>query len=168
VNVFLDLQYLSVGINYNVSIHARYDAAYFQGVLTSLQSRLVRLNALLKSPVEQLVCLALLAFLATTVKIPKRQISYDWVIRQLRYTYAKAAREPVDLPKSLALWVLMAAAFSVTGAPEEWIRHAWSKTAMGHGWEVVKNHLMQVMWLESIHDGPGELLFRHLGRWKAQ
>lgn len=161
VNVFLDLQTLSFRINHIISTHARYNGAYFQEVLTTLQSRLMYLKT--KSPVEELVRLTLLAFLATTVKIPKRRISYDWLIKQLRETYAKAERDPADLAPSLKVWVLMGAGLSVTGAPEEWIRHGWSKIATrGQNWEDVKSHLMKIMWIESIHDGPGKLVFTHL------
>jgi hypothetical protein len=57
----------------------------------------------------------------------------------------------------------MVAAFAVTGPPAEWIRHGWSKVVTTDvDWEDVKSQLMQVMWIESIHDRPGKRFFGHL------
>ncbi|KAF2183292.1 hypothetical protein K469DRAFT_635233 [Zopfia rhizophila CBS 207.26] len=162
VNVFRDFQYLLLRINRNALKHARYNAACFQGVLTSLQSRLMHLGDLLDNPVEKLVRLTMLTFLTTTFKVPGRKIPYGWVVEQLGDAYTKVAGGPFKQDRSLRLWVLVTAAFTVTGAQEDWVREAWGKTDSGLDWAVVKNHLMRVMWIEIIHDRPGEMAFQQL------
>lgn len=143
--------------------HARYDAVCFQGVLTSLQSRLMNLRDLLENPIEELIRLTMLAFLTTTLKVPGRKIPYGWVVRQLSDVYAKVAINTLERDTSLRLWVLMTAAFTVTDAQEGWVREAWEKDSSELDWEAVKNHLIRVMWIEIIHDRPGEMAF-----WKLE
>lgn len=122
----------------------------------------MHLNDLLEDPIQELVRLTTLAFLTTTFKVPGRRIPYGWVVKQLGDTYAKVAGSPFEEDKSLHLWVLMTAAFTVTGAQEDWVREAWRKVDSGLGWAAVKNHLMRVMWIEMIHDKPGEMVFHEL------
>jgi hypothetical protein len=162
VNVFRDFQYLSLKINRNRLKHVRYNPAFFQGDLTSVQSRLMHLGDLLKNPVEQLVRLTILAFMTTTFKLPGREIPYNWVVEQLSNNYKKVVGGSVRRDISLLLWVLVTAAFTLTGAQEKWVRDAWAKVDPRLDWAAVKNHLMRVMWIEIIHDGPGKMAYQQL------
>jgi hypothetical protein len=161
-NVFQDFQYLSLRINRNALKRARHDPTCFQNILTSLQSRLVHLGALLVSPVEQLIRLTMLAMLTTTFKTPGRALPYGWVIEQLRDLYNKVAGSSFGHDTSLRLWVLITLTFTITGTQRKWIRDAWRETEAGLTWGTVKTHLLRVMWIELIHDKPGQSVFREL------
>ncbi|KAF2271243.1 uncharacterized protein EI97DRAFT_428609 [Westerdykella ornata] len=163
VNVFLDFQYLSLRINHSVCVHARYHAGSFQRLLTSLQSLLLALDGSLQSPIEELVRLTMLAFLATTFKVPGRRIPYGWVVDQLGRTYVKVTPGIVEQDRRLGLWVLIIAALTAANA-HDWVRGAWEIVSPGLDWVAVKNYLMQVMWIESIHDKPGQMVFKELER----
>ncbi|KAF2028241.1 hypothetical protein EK21DRAFT_114015 [Setomelanomma holmii] len=113
-NVFRDFQYLTVIINRNKLKHTLQNPACFQGDLTSVQLRLMRLGDVLSTSIEKLVRLTMLAMLSTTFHIPGRRVPYDWVIGQLREMYV-AARSELSRGTSLALWVLVTAAFTVAG-----------------------------------------------------
>lgn len=56
----------------------------------------------------------------------------------------------------------MTVALTISGAKEDWVVDAWGKTQLGLDWAKVKNHLMQVMWIEIIHDKSGEIVFQEL------
>jgi hypothetical protein len=162
-NVFQDFQYLSLRINRNALKRARHDPACFQNVLTSLQSRLVHLGNILQSPIEQLVRLTMLAMLTTTFKTPGRALPYGWVIEQLRSLYTKVVTSnSFEHDTSLRLWVLITLTFTITGTQRDWIKAAWRETEAGLTWEIVKTHLLRVMWIEIIHDKPGQSVFREL------
>ncbi|KAJ4304834.1 hypothetical protein N0V90_000362 [Kalmusia sp. IMI 367209] len=131
VNIFQDFQYLSLRINQNVLKRARHNAACFQSVLTSLQSRLMHLHEQLENPVEELVRLTMLAFLTTTFKAPGRKIPYGWVNEQLRDAFSKGIGGIFEQDVSLRLWVLITAAFTVTGTQKTWVRDAWERSSTG-------------------------------------
>ena len=163
-NVFQDFQYLSLRINRNALKRARHNPACFQATLTSLQSRLMHLRSHISSPLEELVRLTMLAFLTTTFKAPGRKIPYGWVVEQLETVYRNGVQcmGPQDL--SLKLWVLITAGFTVAGAEQMWLRRAWGEvsTGMMWDWESVRGHLLRVMFIELIHEKPGEATFNEL------
>jgi len=161
-NIFCDLQHLSLSINRKVLERTRYDARHFQGILTSLQSRLISLGDQLENPVQELVRLTMLAFLTTTFKAPGRTLPFGWVVKQLPDAYANATSSLIEQDQSLHLWLLMTAAFTVSGVQENWVRKAWDKAASGFDWVDVKSHLMRVVWVETIHDKSGEVAFQQL------
>ncbi|CAO2650219.1 Nn.00g015110.m01.CDS01 [Neocucurbitaria sp. VM-36] len=162
VNLFRDFQYITVTINDNVDKHARYNAACFQDVLSSLQSRLMHLEHLLHDPIEGLVRLTLLAFLTTTFKVPGRKIPYTWVAKKLEKTYTDAIDSINRREKSFRLWILMVVAISVNGSNKGWLQKAWRADAMTVTWAETKEHLIKVMWIECIHDKPGEVVLQQL------
>jgi hypothetical protein len=160
-NVFQDFQHLSLRINRNALKRARHDPACFQAVLTSLQSRLAHLADIVETPIEELVRLTMLALMTTTFKTPGRKLPYKWIIGRLGEVYEEAAGWlQHDLP--LHIWVLVTVPFTITGAQPAWIRDAWRQTRVGLDWQVVKSYLMRVIWIELIHDKPGEAMFQEL------
>lgn len=163
-NVFQDFRYLSVIINRNVVDNTRYNAVSFQSFLTSLQSRLMHLSGLLNDSLEESVRLTLLAFLTTTFKVPGRKIPYGWVVEQLGEAYSKVQGGLYEQNRSLCLWILITAAFTVAGAQQDWIRKAWEIADSRLDWPSVKQHLVRVIWIDIIHDRPGERTFEQLSR----
>lgn len=127
----------------------------------------MHLGELLEDSIQDLLRLTMLAFMTTTFKVPGRKIPYSWLVKQLRDTYAKAAGGPLERHKSLRLWVLITAAFTVTGTQEYWVREAWRGVGSGLDWAAVKTHLMRVMWIEMIHDRPGKKVFHQLERLES-
>ncbi|KAK3197635.1 hypothetical protein GRF29_216g799822 [Pseudopithomyces chartarum] len=164
VNVFQDFQYLSLRINRNALKRARHNPACFQATLTSLQSRLMHLRSQLSTPVEELVRLTMLAFLTTTFKAPGRKIPYGWVVGQLETVYRNGVGCMRQEDLSLKLWVLITAGYTVAGVDHVWLKEAWEEVSSGMVWDwgSVKAHLLRVMFIELIHDRPGEAAFDEL------
>ena len=114
------------------------------------------LGGKLRSPVEELVRLTMLALLTTMFRIPGRKVRYQWVARQMKSVYAQLGDEVLTLDSSLNLWILMFAAGTVANTKEKWVADAWAWASYGLNWPAVKYNLMRIMWFEVIHDEPGE------------
>lgn len=65
---------------------------------------------------------------------------------------------------SLKLWVLITAGYTVAGVDHVWLKEAWEEVSSGMVWDwgSVKAHLLRVMFIELIHDRPGEAAFDEL------
>ncbi|KAF2996738.1 hypothetical protein E8E13_006272 [Curvularia kusanoi] len=161
LNVFRDFQNLSLMINRNRLRFVINDPSIFQPHLTSLQSRLMTLSSSVARPVEQLVCLIMLAIMTTMFAVPGRRIPYGWVVKQLEKTFIKASGD-IMWDKSLLLWVIIVMSFTVADPHHAWIRDAWSTVGTGLQWNDVKTHLLRVIWIEIRHDERGEIAYQHL------
>jgi hypothetical protein len=117
---------------------------------------------MVQSPIEELVRLTMLALLTTTFKTPGRKIPYGWVIKRLDDVYRKVADDWTNYDVTLRLWVLMSITFTITGSRVAWVKEAWRETRSEFVWENMKSHLIRVMWIEIIHDKPGEAVFNEL------
>lgn len=160
-NVFNDFQYLASRINRNKLKFVVNDPAIFQNDLTSLQTRLILLAELVTEPIEEMVRLTMLAVLTTTFRYPGRKIPYDWVVRQLELKYIAAGSEVLQ-EKSLMIWVLLISSFTVSDVHSTWIRDAWSVAASGLKWADVKAHVLRVVWIEIVHNKPGQTAYEQL------
>ncbi|KAF1849031.1 uncharacterized protein K460DRAFT_330563 [Cucurbitaria berberidis CBS 394.84] len=161
-DLFRDFQLLAVTINENVRKHARYNAACFQTILSSLQSRLMYLESPHHDSIEELVRLSLLALLTTTFEVPGRKIPYIWVAKKIEKAYIGAIDSINKNSKALQLWLLMVVAISVTRAEEDWFREAWRAAGIAVNWAEAKKHLTNVIWIECIHDRAGKTVLQQL------
>lgn len=121
---------------------------------------------MLENPIEELIRLTMLCLLTSTWKTPGRKLPFRRVNEQLRDTYREIADELTKLDQSLRMWVIVTAAFTVTPAKEDWVREAWFKIDSSMPWADIKAHLMRVMWIETVHDIPGEAAVRKLKEMK--
>lgn len=166
--VFRDFQVLVAGINHNVREHSVQGAECFQSVLSSLQSRLMHLEHALYEPTEQLVRLSLLAFLATTFKIPGRRIPYSWLAQRIEAMYAEAYGDQAAINPILRQWIVVVAAISISKPDDEWMQGARHDCTFETDWQALKCELKSVMWIECIHDEPGERLYRQLSKHQVR
>jgi hypothetical protein len=160
--VFCDFQRVANGINFNVRSHARHNAECFQGVLSSLQTRLMHLEHSLHQPVEQLVRLSLLALLTTTFKVPGRKIPYFWLAQRLETTFAEVCSGLAVVDPVLQQWIVVVAAISICESVYGWPRGVWGNRAMEKDWGAMKTSLLGVVWIECIHDKLGEEICQKL------
>jgi hypothetical protein len=82
--VYYDLQYLTVTINQNANYNARWKGAAFQEVFSSIQARLLCLMTELNDPLQEFLCLGMLAFLTTSFRIPGRTVTYPYLAERFR------------------------------------------------------------------------------------
>jgi hypothetical protein len=116
----------------------------------------------LKDPTEQLVQLSLLAFLSCTFKVPGRKIPYTWLATKLRDAYVAISNGSDMIDSTLRVWSLSVAAISLADTEEVWLQKAWKSNCKTTTWVETKRSLMDVMWIECIHDEPGERVHHRL------
>lgn len=166
VNVFKDFQNLTLMINRNRLKFVLNKPEVCRADLTSLQTRLICLGDVVTQPIEELVRLAMLAMLTTTFQLPGRRIPYAWVVEQLRTMYITAGSE-ITQDKSLILWVLLTASITVARTHDTWIRDALKTSIAGLEWENVQAHVSRVMWIEIVHNKPGQKAYDRLSNVKS-
>jgi len=170
--VYEDLQYLTVTINANVHEHTRWKGDCFQKILSSIQTRLLRLMKELKEPIQEFVCLSMLACLTTSFKIPGRIITYSYLADRFRESCLAIIAKPlVREMEALELWGLMIGAISVFDIEEEiWLVRRGGTVVRGKDmeWHDVQQRLQSVMWIDCIHDKAGKKVFERISRTATQ
>ncbi|CEI70920.1 unnamed protein product [Fusarium venenatum] len=139
-----------------------------EDLITYIQSRLLMLEFEDNDIFPELLQLSLLAFLTTIFwGFPGVKFEYPRLANQLRQ--ACMAFTPSTPGESYFFaWALMMGATSVFRGPgQTWLLQRLRpliRDSLGRTWFEVKNNLRQVMWIDSIHDGPGiEVFNRCLG-----
>jgi hypothetical protein len=119
IAVFNDVRHLVHLINVHFSKNTKFHGEAFQASISSVQSRLLMLRDLLEggSAVDEMVCLAMLAFMTTTFQIPKRKVPYGDLRQRLRKVVERAWAERGGI--EVGLWVLVVGAISVLDTGED-------------------------------------------------
>ncbi|EGY14656.1 uncharacterized protein VDAG_05820 [Verticillium dahliae VdLs.17] len=157
--IWKDVQGLSQLINDSHESGQKIREMSLEDLMTSVQSRLLMLTYTDSNSLPELLRLSLLAFLTTVFwSFPGIKFEYPHLVHQLRQ--ACQAYTPATAGESyLFAWALMVGATSVFHD----LDHTWLRKRLrplipenlGTTWSEVQNSLRQVMWIESIHDGPG-------------
>ncbi|KAH7557909.1 hypothetical protein BM1_05181 [Bipolaris maydis] len=166
VNVFKDFQNLALMINRNRLKFAINNPEICQADLASIQTRLICVADVVTQPIEELVRLAMLAMLTSTFQLPGHRIPYDWVVEQLRTMYITADSD-MRQDKSLLLWGLLTASITVARIQDTWIRDALRTAVAGLEWKDVQAHVSRVMWIEIVHNKPGQKAYDRVSNVKS-
>ena len=75
---------------------------------------------------------------------------------RLRDAHAARSNASDVIDNTLRVWSLSVAAISVTDPEEVWVQKAWNSNIKATTWAETKRCLMSVMWIECMHDEPGE------------
>jgi hypothetical protein len=120
----------------------------------------------LKEPLQEFVCLGMLACLTTSFKIPGRRITYRYLADRFRQScFAMLARPEQRELEVLELWGLMMGAISVFDIEEEvWLLARGAEVAKDQGveWQDVQKRLQSIMWIGCIHDEAGNKMFEKM------
>jgi hypothetical protein len=161
--VYYDLQYLTVTINQNSHYHVRWKGAAFQEVFSSIQARLLCLMTEIKEPLQEFLCLGMLAFLTTSFKIPGRTVTYTYLAERFRKSCQTMMVSPLNrILGPLELWGLFVGAISIFDVKEEmWLltRGAAMMRGKDLDWPGVQTMLQSIMWVCCMHDDAGKMVF---------
>ncbi|KAH7472008.1 hypothetical protein FOMA001_g13012 [Fusarium oxysporum f. sp. matthiolae] len=161
--IFKDVQGLSQLINDSHNSGQKIQEMSLEELMTSIQSRLLLLEFNDNNVLPELLRLSLLAFLTTVFwSFPGVKFEYPYLANQLRQ--ACLAFTPTTAGESyLFAWALMVGATSVFHDPDQtWLPQRLRpliRDNLGRTWFEVQNNLRRVMWIDSIHDGPGIEVF---------
>ncbi|TDZ25561.1 hypothetical protein Cob_v001816 [Colletotrichum orbiculare MAFF 240422] len=157
--VFKDVQDLSRLINDADNSAQKIREMPLEELMTSIQSRLLDLKFDDANILPELLRLSLLAFLTTVFwSFPGVKFEYPHLSKQLRQ--ACLAFTPAAAGEShLFAWALMVGATSLFhDADQTWLPRKLRpliRDNLGGTWSEVQSSLRRVVWIDSIHDGPG-------------
>jgi hypothetical protein len=161
--ILKDVQDLSQLLNDSHDSGHKIREMSLEDLITYIQSRLRMLEFEDNDIFPELLRLSLLAFLTTIFwGFPGVKFEYPRLANQLRQ--ACMSFTPSTPGESyLFAWALMVGATSVFRGPDQtWLLQRLRpliRDSLGRTWFEVKNNLRQVMWIDSIHDGPGIEVF---------
>ena len=110
--------------------------------------------------VSRCLCLGMLALLATTYQLPTKNTEYAYLVGEIKEVLCdiRFTCEHFDL----AVWLLFAGALS--GMVEfDWLPLSFKDMygLTGFNWQTTRDNLKDIVWIDSIHDGPGKSIFDH-------
>lgn len=162
-NIVKDIQGLSQVINGSNNSGQKISEMTLEELLTSVQSRLLMLDFSVGNVLAEILRLSLHAYLTTIFwSFPGIKFNYPHLATQFRQ--ACLAFSPTTAGDNfLFAWALMVGAISVFhGHDQDWLLerlYPLIGNSLGTMWLEVKLSLSQVMWIGSIHDGPGVEVF---------
>ena len=159
---FVDLQRFAAAVN-AATPDRPMPSTVFQGIVSSIQYRLIALQETLADFLAECLRLGMLAFLTTTFQMPGNVVRYPYLARRFRDCYRAVEKTP-ELA-DLVRWLLVIGAVSVCGPEEAWLRAGWAVDVAGEekqSWGRTRERLRDVMWIDGLHDEPGRAAFEAL------
>ncbi|KAL1612746.1 hypothetical protein SLS60_000975 [Paraconiothyrium brasiliense] len=145
----------------------RHTGDMFQPILNSIQSRLLRLEGQIDDSFSECMRLAMLAFHSHAMNFPSVQFRATYLETRLKHTW-KLLDQDDDYKEedrlALQFWIAVIAAGSLSGFRNDWLTQRFIAAVREHipTWKEANKKLTSVMWIEGIHDVPGETTFRRL------
>jgi hypothetical protein len=162
IAVFKDLQELANVINAGTASRKLPPAIDVQNRICAAQYRLLELQGKFDDSVTEGLILGLLAFLATLFQVPGTKLGYPYLVKRFRDVCSTMEASEPHL-RDLVLWLLMMGAISLFGATEPWLRQRWQLEAPPQlTWDELRQRLKDVLWIQLIHDQPGQHAFNIL------
>lgn len=128
-----------------------------------VQSELLELKGKLADGLSKCIRLALMAFLATTFRVPG-QFEHPCcasLAEPLLSAYIAGRKRIMALPDALQTWLLLMGVMTAGGVTDEPLRASWRHMSTLHQncWDGVKHQARRVMWIDAIHDPLGRRAF---------
>jgi hypothetical protein len=165
--VFQDMQYAVRLLNQGVRDKTKHTGETFQPILNSIQSRLLHLDGQIEDAFSECMRLAMLAFHSHAMSFPSIQFRATYLETRLKYTWKLLDQDgnyKEEGRLALAFWISVVAAGSISSFRDDWLTQRFISTVREYipTWTEANKRLLSVMWVESIHDAPGETNFRRL------
>jgi hypothetical protein len=165
--VFYTLQCTTILLDTHDFGAPRINGARLYEALGFVQSELLRLKGRLADSLSDCIRLGLMAFLATTFRVPG----------QYEHPCCASLAEPLlgacvangkglaRLPKALRTWLLLVGAMTAGAVGNDRVRLAWRDllSANRDSWDVMRQDAKKVMWVDVMHDALGKNAFDALG-----
>jgi len=160
--VFRSLQYTTILLNEQYHQNAPIDGTFIQQSLGYIHSKLIELDGRMRSELSSYLCLAMMAFLGTTFRLPGSYENYycKSLVNKLRSSSAVVNVEMPDLQKTLEIWLRMVLLISSDHGEELDVFTRWEARELS--WDETRRHLKQVMWIDAFQDDLGRRAFARL------
>ncbi|VUC29345.1 unnamed protein product [Clonostachys rosea] len=157
--IFCDLRHLVDRINQKYASSKHLTGVEFQGSISSIQSRLLRLTIDPEDKESECVRLGMLAFLSTTLFVPGKRLASVYLSTQLKQLCGEITVWGTS-SRFMVLWLLIVGSISVFAPDEPWILAKWAEAAdVDLVWEELELHLRDILWIDCIHEEPARKAF---------
>ncbi|CAH0038767.1 unnamed protein product [Clonostachys solani] len=157
--ILYDLRHLADRINWKYVGARRLTGVEFQGSISSIQSRLLRLTVDPEDIESECMRLGMLAFLSTTLHVPGKILPSAYLATQLKKLCGEIAVSGTS-SRYMVLWLLIVGSISVFAPDEPWIRARWAEVSdVDLVWEELELHLRDILWIDCIHGEPARKAF---------
>jgi hypothetical protein len=163
--VFHNLQHTTILFNKHYYDKTPVDGMFIRQCLGFVHSSLIELEGRLENKLSECLRLGMMAFLATTFRLPESHEQYycKSLANKLQLSYATVKASTPDLQKTIDIWLILVLLISTNDIDEPYICASWVATAArGSSWKETCRHLKQVMWIDSVHDDLGKRAFEAL------
>jgi hypothetical protein len=163
--VFHILQYTTILFNKHYYEKTPIDGMFLRQCLGFVHSSLTKLQGRLKNNLSECVRLGMMAFLATTFRLPdlNEQHYSKNLANELQLSYVTAKASAPHLQKTMDIWLILVLRISTNNIDEPYICVSWEATAARElTWDETRRHLKQVMWIDTFHDDLGRRAFQAL------
>ena len=131
--------------------------------MASVIYRLLSMTCFEAGSTEEVIRLGLLAF-SSNIFLQWKRLGISYYHLTITYKYHLARLRYSDVLPRLWLWLLMVGAVSVFGhADDEWLK-PWLRVSINicgvESWSDMQGILKSLMWIDLIHDEPGEDVYR--------
>ncbi|VUC33658.1 unnamed protein product [Clonostachys rosea] len=165
--VFRTLQETTVLFNNYFHRHERIEGRFAQQCLGFVHSKLLDLTGHLTDDFSENFCLGMMAFLATTFRIPDLGVQrvYRGVSEKLQLSIAFNKARTAHLHEKINIWFMFVRTMFTESrdglqVPTWWIKAIVHKRS----WEEIRCCLKEVLWVDSFHDEPGKRAYSILAK----
>lgn len=159
-NIFADLQAFGSVANKLVYSRRKLRPDLFQEIMLSIQYRLMLLEFDLGDhPIEEAIRLGLLSFQTSVfIQMKAIRVKYDYIMERLRTALSQFPETTPGL-MDLKLWVHFMAAIALYDPAQVWLEDTICRMTAGRSWEEVHQAMRSIMWLDLVHDAPGQMVY---------
>ncbi|KAH6655158.1 hypothetical protein BKA67DRAFT_559633 [Truncatella angustata] len=157
-HVFRNLQYTTILFNKHYYEKTPMEGRFIRQCLGNIHSTIVELEGRLTTEISKCLRLGMMAFLATTFRLPGlcEQRYCKSLANELQVSYAACIASIPDVDKRIEIWLLLMLLLSVSDTDKPQIWASWKATSVNKpSWIEIRNSLKQVMWIDSFHDDLG-------------
>ena len=163
VAVFRDLQHFCRLMNAASLCADRLRDTEFQEIVVSVQYRLLSLQGETSTDLSECLRLSMLVFLTTAFQVPETKSSYPHLAHRLQHSLMILKAEPVA--RYIVMWMLVMVAVSIYRGDEPWLVEKWKMSVpQALPWRDARKRLQEIMWINAIHDRPGECAYNMISK----
>jgi len=156
---FRDAQYLIALINGHWDTNTRLCGVVFQDSMHSIHSRLLSVDDSTLDITSQCARWGVLAFLATTIHIPRGDLPYAHLLDRLRTLCQNVELTTPEL-RRFVMWLLVVGTMLVFESDEPWLQDRWRAAITPElSWASAQKQLKNIMWIDCVQDEAGETAF---------
>jgi hypothetical protein len=167
VTIFRSLRHITILFNKCSYNKTPMDGKTVQKCMAFIHSGLLKLEGQLEDTLSECLRLGMMAFLATTFRVPGLKVQNDCASfgDKLRKSYAVTKATNIYLHKTVDIWLIIICLILTSEKDEHGLYEFWESIAAHRiSWDDTRKCLKAFLWIDSFHDDLGRNAFTMLNR----